>query len=559
MSHNPPNSELLDFTDQYGMLVWDENRNFDNTPQYRDDVARLVQRDRNHPSIFLWSLCNEGGCMEGANDANALSVAQNLTAIIRANDPINTRYVSAAWNADQNDLLNGWGPKVLDVQGINYNYGEYDPYHSTYPTKPIIASETASCTGARGVYVTNDTAAHKDIYSADSCAQGWWTADFQRAFIEGGFAWTGFDYKGEPTPYSWPEVNSNFGIIDLAGFPKDTFWYYQSWWQSSPVLHLFPHWNTPKIIPGTHAVTCDSSQATQKWNWTGGSGQGQIKLISTGQCVSAACNNVSTGCQPLALVNCDSSQALLFTHGSDNAFKSVQNGGCMDLWNSGVGPSVGVYSCDGAAGQKWDYDSATGLIRSEATNPSGRCLTSASTVSVWAYTNAASVELFLNSASQGKKTVPSLGHVQWDLNYVAGNIQAVSYDGSGNQVLKETIETTGAPATIVLQNEYPSNGQITADGQDVALIKVSVVDSQGRAVPDASNVINFSVSGAGSLYGVGNGDPSCHEPDKGNSRSLFNGLARAIVKSTNTAGTITLSASSNGLKSASLTVTTSSA
>jgi len=124
-------------------------------------------------------------------------------------------------------------------------------------------------------------------------------------------------------------------------------------------------------------------------------------------------------------------------------------------------------------------------------------------------------------------------------------------------IAKQTLETSGAAATIVLENEYPSDGKIMADGQDVALIKVSVIDSQGRAVPDASNVINFTVTGNGSLYGVGNGDPSCHEPDKGTSRSLFNGLARALVKGTTTAGTVTLQASASGLKSASIQITSS--
>jgi len=109
----------------------------------------------------------------------------------------------------------------------------------------------------------------------------------------------------------------------------------------------------------------------------------------------------------------------------------------------------------------------------------------------------------------------------------------------------------------MLQNEYPSDGRIMADNQDVALIKVYVTDAQGRAVPDANNVINFSISGPGVIYGVGNGDPACHEKDKGNSRSLFNGLARVIIKSTSSAGAITVTASSSNLKSATVQVTSS--
>jgi len=156
-----------------------------------------------------------------------------------------------------------------------------------------------------------------------------------------------------------------------------------------------------------------------------------------------------------------------------------------------------------------------------------------------------------------KKTVPKLGHVAWGVEYAAGSISAVGYDSSGAQIAKQTIETTGSAANIILENEYPSDGKIMSDGQDVALIKVSVTDAQGRLVPDANNLINFSISGAGSIYGVGNGDPASHEKDKGTSRSLFNGLARVVVKGTTTAGTITLTASSSGLKSASVQITSS--
>jgi len=142
------------------------------------------------------------------------------------------------------------------------------------------------------------------------------------------------------------------------------------------------------------------------------------------------------------------------------------------------------------------------------------------------------------------------------VEYVSGSISGIGYDSTGAAIAKQTIETTGAAANIILESEYPNNGKIMADNQDVALIKVYVTDAQGRAVPDASNVINFSISGPGVIYGVGNGDPACHEKDKGVSRSLFNGLARAIVKGT-TPGTITLTASSTGLKSATIQVTSS--
>jgi len=370
-------------------------------------------------------LCNEKGCMQGSADGER--VANNFDAIIHQYDQ--TRPISAAMNSN-------WGVGVsnaIDIQGINYHYDQYDTYHTSHPQQPMIGSETASCTCARGIYVTNSTAAHKDVYSADSCAKTWWTSNAQRLWIEGGFAWTGFDYKGEPTPYAWPAINSNFGILDIAGFEKDTFWYYQSAWLSSPVLHIWPH-----------------------WNWVSG-----------------------------------------------------QN------------------------------------------------------VSVWAYTNLPFVELFLNGVSHGKQSVSlnvsntNAFFASWTVSFQAGDLVGKGYDTNGAAVLTQTISTTGAPSAIQLSLEaYAGKNGIIADGQDVAMIAVSVIDAQGRFVPTASNEISFSVSGAGTIFGVGNGDPASHEPDKGNKRSTFNGLARAIVQSTTTPGIINITATSSGLRSASISVTT---
>jgi len=375
-----------------------------------EDAKRMVSRDRNHPSIIMWSLCNEGGCMPG--DPNGATVGTKFKSAIQALDK--TRPVVGA-------LLSNFDvgiANILDVTGVNYNYGIYDWYHANHTTRPMFGSETASCTGARGIYFTDDAVGHLDIYNADPCMQQWTGAVTARPFIAGGFVWTGFDYKGEPSPYNWPEINSNFGIIDIAGFPKDVFWFYQSWWTSEEVLHVFPH-----------------------WNWKGKEGQA---------------------------------------------------------------------------------------------------------IKVWAYTNAASVELFLNTKSLGKQPVAFLGHATWSVAYAAGSLVAVSYDKNGNTLKKTTVMTTGAAASIVLSvdTEMP----IQADGVDVALISATIVDSQGNLVPDADHHVTFTVSGNGSIIGVGNGDPSCHEPDKATSRTTFIGLARAVAQSSTSSGTgFTVTATAPGL------------
>eukprot|EP00047_Mylnosiga_fluctuans_P010321 m.15788 g.15788 ORF g.15788 m.15788 type:complete len:1005 (+) comp3068_c0_seq1:28-3042(+) len=550
MSHNPPNPELLAITDELGMLVWDENRNFENQPTYFDDLVSMITRDRNHPSIVIWSLCNEGGCQEGVNDTQALATAQAFKETILEYDT--TRPVSGAWNAQLDSLLWGWGPKVMDVQGVNYNYGEIDPYHQMYPTKPMISSETASCTCARGVYVTNDTAAHKDIFSCDGCAREWWTADQTRGFIAGGFAWTGFDYKGEPTPYAWPEINSNFGILDIAGFPKDTFYYYQSWWTNETVVHVFPHWNNPYGTEGVglYVAPCDASFADEHFVFVSGAQGTQLRSVG-GLCADATCSDLSSGCYPLPLVPCDSSAAGQLFDIVGATVVSKANKGCLDVFG-GSGPKVGVYQCNGGDNQKWVYNASAQTLAPAA--PAGYCLIDTPAAGVWVYSNAPFVELLINGVSAGRKAVPALGNAIWSAAYAPGSLVANAYGADGSFLGSDTVVTSGAAFAVSLSIEVGADG-ILADGQDVALLTATVVDAAGNIVPTAGNNISFVVDGAGSILGVGNGDPACHEPDKATWRSAFNGLARAIVQASTIPGTITVTAKADGLEAGSVGVT----
>jgi len=147
--------------------------------------------------------------------------------------------------------------KVIDVQGWNYTWaGDPDKYHASHPTQPQIGTETASTRSTRGIYETDKDRGYLSAYDVntthyllvngkkkDLTAEGWWQYYSARPFMSGIFNWTGFDYRGEPVPYKWPCIASHFGCIDLCGFPKDTFYYYQAWWGDKPVLHLLPHWN----------------------------------------------------------------------------------------------------------------------------------------------------------------------------------------------------------------------------------------------------------------------------------------------------------------------------
>jgi beta-galactosidase len=300
-SHNPPAPELLNMCDSMGLVVMDEAFDMWHKKKTAHDYARffdkwherdltdMIVRDRNHPSIILWSIGNE--VLEQWNDANADTLnldqanlilnfghkeiataksskmnvnsllAKKLADMVKNLD--NTRPVTSGCNepAPSNNLFQSG---ALDVIGINYHNGDIPGVPRNFPGKPFIISESVSALQTRGyyrmpsdsmyVFPTRWDIEFKDpsyaCSSYDNCHVPWgstheetWDLVKHTPFVSGQFIWTGFDYIGEPTPYGWPARSSYFGIIDLAGFPKDSYYMYQSEWTNKPVLHLFPHWN----------------------------------------------------------------------------------------------------------------------------------------------------------------------------------------------------------------------------------------------------------------------------------------------------------------------------
>jgi len=416
-SHNPPAPELLDACDRLGMLVMDENRKLGDTPEILSQLESMVLRDRNHPSIFLWSLCNEES-LQGTKKGR--SQGEAMKEVVKKYDK--TRLVTAAMNY-------GWGgdglSNVLELQGFNYAIDQYDAYRTSHPNVPLYGSETASTVSTRGIYVTDKLLGYVSAYDVNHTewahtAEAAWRPIAERPWMAGVFVWTGFDYRGEPTPYNWPCVNSHFGILDMCGFPKDNFYYYKSWWGDKPILHLFPH-----------------------WNWPGKEGQ---------------------------------------------------------------------------------------------------------QVDVWCQTNYDMVELFLNGKSLGKQETPRNGHLEWKVWYEPGTLTAKALH-EGQVVAETKVETTGEPAQVNLE---PYQTKMLADGEDTIPVVVSIRDDKGRLMPIADNQVTFKVTGPAHIAGVGNGNPSSHEPDKAEQRKSFNGLCMVLIQANETPGTIELTATSPGLKSATI-------
>ena len=240
-AHNPPSPELLDACDRLGMLVLDENRLLSSTENGLNDLITILYRDRNHPSVFMWSMENEESIQGSITGTRILETLVEATHRI---DP--TRPTTAAMNHGWNEA--GYSD-VIDVVG--YNYGQrgmqYVKDHEKFPQRKMFVTESTSFVSTRGEYEDNKK---KGYVSNLGNGVGWgmlpakdWEHIIQYPYLSGTFAWTGFDYRGEPTPYEWPCVTSHFGIMDICGFPKDGYYAYKSAWTDTPVVHVFPHWN----------------------------------------------------------------------------------------------------------------------------------------------------------------------------------------------------------------------------------------------------------------------------------------------------------------------------
>lgn len=241
-SHNAPTPELLDACDRLGMVVIDEHRLMGTAPFIKSQMEKLIKRDRNHPCVVVWSLGNEEWAIEG--NITGERIIQNM--MIFANKLDSTRPKNAASSG-------GWGEGVskhIEVMGFNYlNHGNTDNYHRDFPNTACIGTEEGSTNTTRGIYFDNEVKQHIAAYDRPT-PNGWfysiehcWKYYDSRDYMAGMFIWTGFDYRGEPTPYAWPSIHSYFGMYDVCGFPKDNVWYLKSWWGNEPVLHLLPHWN----------------------------------------------------------------------------------------------------------------------------------------------------------------------------------------------------------------------------------------------------------------------------------------------------------------------------
>lgn len=242
-SHNPPTPELLDACDSLGMLVLNETRLLNSGAEYLKQFEALVIRDRNHPSVFMWNIGNEEEVYQAKKEGE--NIARSFIRKLKKLDP--TRICT--YGSNSGAIIEGVNA-VIPVRGFNYNLSSLDEYHNLQPNQPIMGTEVGSTVTTRGIYTKDTIQCYLTDFDENyppwaSTAEQWWTLASERPWFMGGFVWTGFDYRGEPTPYHWPNIGSHFGIMDACGFPKNIYYYYQSWWTDKDVLHIAPHWNWP--------------------------------------------------------------------------------------------------------------------------------------------------------------------------------------------------------------------------------------------------------------------------------------------------------------------------
>ncbi len=497
-THNPASPQLLDAAANLGLLVqeeafdtwyrgkktYDYGRFFDQDATHPEakkgekwsdfDLRTMVERDKNNPSIIMWSLGNEVDEADGGK--RSLETAKRLKAVIKAIDT--ERYVTMGENKFSRASTGLFLELAAIMDAVGMNYGErfYDAVRKAHPDWLIYGSETSSATRtrdsyfypAKNLYHDNRPNRHyeQSDYGNDRVAWGRtatesWTFDRDRAGYAGQFIWTGFDYIGEPTPWHnqdhTPVKSSYFGIIDTAGLPKNDFYLYRSEWYSAkekPTVRIMPH-----------------------WNWTEETLKERNMLIN------------------------------------------------------------------------------------------GK-------VPVRTFSNAASVELFLNNESLGKKEFvkkttedgrpyhegakPSELYLEWLVDYKPGTLTAIARDENGKEIARDSVTTAGEPARVRLTKE---EHVITADGKDLSYIHYEIVDEDGNVVPTANNLVHFNLHGQGQIVGVDNGEQASRERYKAQKdgtwqRKAFNGKGVVIVKSTEKEGKFTLYADSAGLASDQATVTT---
>jgi beta-galactosidase len=594
-SHNPPAPELLDLCDRMGFVVWDEAFDkWDGTAdrvrgeppleQYGEkQIRNFVMRDRNHPSIVVWSIGNELG--GGGRDGITPERVKFMSDFVRKYD--STRPVGMACHipglAEQPNF------DALDLTGWNYGR-RYAAYRQRYPDKPIIYSESASALSTRGFYELplpsekTQYSRQLQVDSYDLNAAAWSDiadSEFQLMekdkFVAGEFVWTGFDYLGEPTPFSQEAKSSYFGIVDLAGIPKDRYYLYRSHWRpDATTIHILPHWNWPdrvgQNVPVFVYTNGDSAELFLNGKSLGKRTKGVLPdrpvNFAKGKPVTASSEESSKG-NLMALANDgDSSTRWCAADGGSGQWWQVDLGQVQPVrfllielereaknyayqvkastdaatWETIASKDTSRFPQWGGPTQAFhDVNVQARYLRIEFTQLQG---------GAWA--GLREFGAYPAKAESSYYDVTYKYRLRWnDVIYEPGELKVVAYK-DGKSIGEAVMRTAGAPAAIRLT---PDRKELALNGEDLCYVLVEALDNKGALCPLADNLVRFKVEGPAETAAAGNGNPMSIEPFQADYRKLFFGKAMLILRTKGgQGGRVHVVAESDGLTSGETTV-----
>ena len=568
-SHNPPTPELLDACDRLGMLVMDENRLLGSDRENLKKWDDQIRRDRNHPSVAIWSIANEEFTVQ--DTPQAANVSRTMQELAHDLDP--TRPVTDA--ANEGNVFAGIN-SIIEVRGWNYNGGpDIDKYHAEHPDQPEVGTEQASTVCTRGIYANDPQHGYVRAYDLQGTqtAERWWSYFDARPWLSGGFVWTGFDYRGEPTPYGWPCINSHFGILDTCGFPKDNFYYYQAWWTTNVVLHLLPHWDWPgkegqdidvwaysnckevelflngkslgrQTMPHDGHLAWQVKYAPGTLSARGFGADGKViaetKVETTGEPAAVQLapdrSNINADGEDVRVIKVSAVDA-------DGRFVPIaQNLVHFEL--TGVGRILGVGNGDPSC-----HEADTLVLESPET---------VTPLNDWRWkltdgvqrSNLAEYAAAFDDSAWNKDTLEENDCSQLEPNQSAvfrQHIKLSAADLAGPKILIQIGRIDDIGWVYV-------NGQLAGEAHDWSAMQT--FDFK-KFLHEGDNVVAVGVQNLASGGGIGCGvylRVAGHPIAPAWSRSLFNGLAEVIVQSGTNAGGIKLTASADGLKSTTATI-----
>ena len=567
-SHNPPAPEVLELCDSMGIVVWNEC--FDKWDDTADrprgaqpmeqhgqrQLRNFVMRDRNHPSVVLWSIGNEIADIETNRSGNAPELVKFLGDVVREHD--GTRPVGMGCF-----IPSGVSQGVLEsLDATGWNYARrYADARQRYPDKPIIYSESASALSTRGFYelplpqekTQYSRGLQVDSYDLNSAR---WSdipdVEFQLMeadrFVAGEFVWTGFDYLGEPTPFNQEARSSYFGIVDLCGIPKDRFFLYRSYWRpETTTVHILPHWNWPDRIGKNVPVFVYTNGDSAELFLNGKSLGRRTKISRSDEPVSLAKG------KPAKSGSEESDKGNMIAHANDgNRFTRwcASDGSIEQWWQVDLEEAQPVryvsidfekeakgyqyridVSTDGSAWQtivtKNDWSGNGTYIGHEVDVKARFLRIEFSQLQEGSWASIREFGVYPEKVDTSYYAVTDRYRLRFnDVVYEPGELRAVAYK-DGKEIGQAVMRTAGEPAAIRLT---PDRSELAATGEDLCFVLVEAVDESGTPCPLADNLIRFEIDGPAEIAAVGNGNPLSLEPFQAYSRKLFYGKAMLILR-----------------------------